>query len=169
MPSNTPLNLRAWIEENRSLLRPPVGNKMVWKDHSFMVMVVGGPNLRKDYHINPTEEFFHQIEGNITLRILEDGKPRDIPIREGEIFLLPANVPHSPQRPEGTVGMVVEHARPEGANDHLAWFCEKCGEPLYDEEFRLVDLGAQLKPVIEKVKADESLRTCKECGVVLEM
>jgi 3-hydroxyanthranilate 3,4-dioxygenase len=169
MRSNTPLNLRAWIEEHRDRLQPPVGNKMVWKDHSFMVMVVGGPNLRKDYHINPTEEFFHQIEGDIILRIREEGKPRDIPIREGEIYLLAANVPHSPQRPEGTVGMVVEHARPQGSDDRLAWFCEDCGEPLHVEEFRLVDLGSQLEPMIEKVRSDVSLRTCGRCGAVLEM
>jgi len=164
-----PLDLRAWIAEHRDLLRPPVGNKMVWKDREFLVMVVGGPNQRKDYHINPTEEFFHQIEGDMVLRIREGGKPRDIPIREGQIFLLPPLVPHSPQRPEGTVGMVVEHVRPAGADDRMAWFCERCGSTLYEESFHLVDLGAQLKPIIEKVKGDPSLRTCAQCGDVLEM
>jgi 3-hydroxyanthranilate 3,4-dioxygenase len=96
-------NLKAWVEENRHLLKPPVGNKMVWQDRDFLVMVVGGPNQRKDFHIEEGEEFFYQIEGDITLRVMEDGKPKDIPIREGEIFLLPAGVPHSPQRPAGTV------------------------------------------------------------------
>jgi 3-hydroxyanthranilate 3,4-dioxygenase len=169
MTTGQPLDLKAWIEEHRHLLQPPVGNKMVWKDREFLVMVVGGPNLRKDYHINPTEEFFHQIQGDMTLRIREGGRPRDIPIREGEIFLLPPRVPHSPQRPAGTVGMVVEHVRPKGANDRMAWFCEGCGEKLHEEEFHLVDLGIQLAPIIEKVKKDESLRTCAKCDRVLQM
>ncbi|UCF69202.1 MAG: 3-hydroxyanthranilate 3,4-dioxygenase [Acidobacteriota bacterium] len=163
-----PYNLKAWIEENRHLLEPPVGNKMVWKDREFLVMVVGGPNRRKDYHVEAGEEFFYQIEGDITLRIIEDGKPRDVSIREGEMFLLPAWVPHSPQRPEGTVGMVIERVRREGEMDHLRWYCEECGEVLHDAEFQLVDLGTQLKPIIENFYGDESLRCCDKCGAVME-
>src|SRR5439155_18036645 len=109
----SPFNLKAWIDENRSLLKPPVGNKMVWKDSEIQVMIVGGPNRRKDYHVDPGEEFFYQIEGDMTLRIMDEGKPRDIPIREGEIFLLPPRVPHSPQRGANTVGMVIERQREE--------------------------------------------------------
>ncbi len=161
-------NLKAWVEENRDLLKPPVGNKMVWQDSEFLVMVVGGPNRRKDFHIEEGEEFFYQIEGDITVRIMDDGKPRDIPIREGEMFLLPAKVPHSPQRPENTVGMVIERVRKEGELDHLRWYCESCGEILHDASFQLVDLGSQLKPVIENFYADESLRTCKHCNAVMQ-
>jgi 3-hydroxyanthranilate 3,4-dioxygenase len=138
----SPYNLKAWIEENRHLLKPPVGNKMVWKDGEFLVMVVGGPNRRKDYHVEDGEEFFLQIEGDITVRVMEDGGPRDITIREGEIFLLPAGVPHSPQRPENTVGM--------------------------DAAFQLEDLATQLKPIIENFFEDESLRTCKSCDAVMQ-
>jgi 3-hydroxyanthranilate 3,4-dioxygenase len=165
MPLSTH-NLKAWVEENRHLLKPPVGNKMVWQDRDFLVMVVGGPNQRKDFHIEEGEEFFYQIEGDITLRVMEDGKPRDIPIREGEIFLLPAGVPHSPQRPAGTVGMVIERRRRESEDDHLRWYCDKCGEILFDSQFHLVDLGKQLKPIIEEFYAREDLRTCKKCGTV---
>jgi 3-hydroxyanthranilate 3,4-dioxygenase len=163
-----PYNLKAWVEENRHLLKPPVGNKMVWQDSEFLVMVVGGPNRRKDYHIEDGEEFFYQIEGDITLRIRENGEPRDIAIKEGEIFLLPARIPHSPQRPENTVGMVVERKRTPGELDHLRWYCEACGEVLHDAAFQLRDLGSQLKPIIEDFYASETLRTCKTCRAVMQ-
>ena len=167
MPAS-PYNLKAWIEENRHLLKPPVGNKMVWKDTEFLVMVVGGPNQRKDFHVEEGEEFFYQIEGDIAVRIIEDGKPREIEIKEGEIFLLPARIPHSPQRPAGTVGMVIERVRKPGELDHLRWYCEGCGDVLHDSAFQLEDLGSQLKPIIENFYADESLRTCKGCGAVMQ-
>ena len=162
-----PINLKAFITENRELLKPPVGNKMVWQNAEFMIMVVGGPNQRKDFHIEDGEEFFYQVEGDITLRIIEDGKVREIPIHEGEMFLLPAGIPHSPQRPASTVGLVIERQRVEGEKDHLRWFCEKCGEVLHDNAFQLQDLGKQLKPIIENFYQDESLRTCGKCGHVM--
>ena len=160
-----PFNLKAWIDENRHLLKPPVGNKMIWND-GFMVMVVGGPNQRTDFHVNPTQELYYQVEGDITLRVREDGQTRDIPIRQGDIFLLPPNVPHSPQRPANTVGLVVEYQRPENANDHMRWFCKECGTVVHDAEFHLVDLGKQLKPILEAYNANPELRTCKACGTV---
>ena len=163
------LNLKDWVNENRGLLKPPVGNKMVWSDGEFLVMVVGGPNQRKDYHIEDGEEFFYQIEGDITVRIKQDGETRDIVIKEGDMFLLPAGIPHSPQRPAGTVGMVIERQRKTGELDHLRWYCENCDEVLYDSSFQLEDLGKQLKPVIENYYADEALRTCKSCGTVMEV
>jgi 3-hydroxyanthranilate 3,4-dioxygenase len=161
-------NLKAWIEEHRHLLKPPVGNKMVWQDTEFLVMIVGGPNARKDYNVEDGEEFFYQIEGDITVKILEDGKPRDIVIREGDVFLLPAGVPHSPQRPAGTVGMVVERMRKPQERDHLRWFCEKCGEVLHDASFHCRDLGTELKPIIENFFDDEAKRTCRKCGTVMQ-
>ncbi len=160
-------SLKTWIDEHRHLLKPPVGNQLVWKNQEFMVMIVGGPNQRKDFHVNPTEEFYYQLEGDITLRILEDGKPRDIPIRQGDVFLLPANIPHSPQRPPNTIGMVVEYKRPEGKKDHMRFYCD-CGTLLHDDSFILVDLGTQLKPVIDKFWASDDLRTCKKCGKKLQ-
>src|SRR5947207_14374407 len=134
-----PFNLQGWVEANRALLKPPVGNKMIYNG-GFMIMVVGGPNQRADFHVNPGEELFYQLEGDIVLRVLENGQRRDIPIRQGEMFLLPANVPHSPQRPANTVGLVVEQARPENANDHMRWFCRNCGAAVHDAEFHCVDL-----------------------------
>jgi len=161
-------SLKTWIDEHRHLLKPPVGNQLVWKNQEFMVMIVGGPNQRKDFHVNPTEEFYHQIEGDIVLKIMQDGKIHDISIRQGDVFLLPANIPHSPQRPANTIGMVVEHKRPEGKKDHMRFYCDSCGGLLHDDSFILVDLGTQLKPVIEKFWADEKLRTCKKCGTKLQ-
>lgn len=163
-----PYNLKTWVEEHRDLLKPPVGNKMVYNDGEFLVMVVGGPNQRKDFHIEDGEEFFYQIEGDIVVRIREGKEVRDIPIREGEMFLLPAGIPHSPQRPAGSVGMVIERVRADHEQDHLRWYCDGCGEVLHDAAFHLEDLGKQLKPVIENYYADESLRTCKSCGEVMQ-
>jgi 3-hydroxyanthranilate 3,4-dioxygenase len=163
-----PHNLKAWIDEHRHLLKPPVGNKMVWQDSEFLVMIVGGPNQRKDYHIEEGEEFFYQIEGDIVVRVIENGKRRDVPIRQGEMFLLPARIPHSPQRPANTVGMVIERRRESGEEDHLRWYCEKCDAVLHDSTFELRDLGTQLKPIIETFWATEALRTCKKCGAVMQ-
>jgi 3-hydroxyanthranilate 3,4-dioxygenase len=168
MSLSLPFNLHTWIAENRHLLKPPVGNKMLYNGH-FMVMVVGGPNQRTDYHVNPGEELFYQVEGDIVLRVIDDGKPRDIPIKQGEMLILPPNVPHSPQRPAGTVGLVIEHARPPAANDHLRWYCKSCGGVVYDQDFPLVDLGKQLKPIIEHFNSNAAVRTCKECGAVFEV
>lgn len=169
MAQRSALNLRQWVEDHREYLKPPVGNRMVWKDSEFLVMVVGGPNQRKDFHVEEGEELFYQLEGDITVRIIENGEKRDIRIREGEIFLLPARVPHSPQRPANTVGLVVERQRRPGELDHLQWYCDSCDHLLYDASFELVDLGKQLKPVIENFYADEKLRTCKDCGTVMSV
>ena len=92
MPLPAPLNLQAWIDEHRHLLKPPVGNKCI-HDGDFIVMVVGGPNQRTDYHWDEGPEWFHQLEGEMVLRIQEDGAVRDIPIRAGETFLLPPRTP----------------------------------------------------------------------------
>jgi 3-hydroxyanthranilate 3,4-dioxygenase len=156
-------NLREWIDANRSLLQPPVGNACIWNSH-FLVMVVGGPNQRSDYHINPGEELFYQVEGDIVLKVMEDGQPRDIPIRAGDIFLLPAKVPHSPQRPAGTVGLVVEQPRAFTESHHLRWYCKECGNTVHDVEFQPVDIGKQIKAALEDFKSQP--RKCTRCGAL---
>ena len=162
-------SLKGWIDQHRDLLKPPVGNKMIWEDQDFIVMIVGGPNSRKDYHINQTEEFFHQLEGDITLGVIVDGERKDIPIREGEVFLLPAGVPHSPQRGPNTVGMVVEKQRPAGVVDHLVWYCEGCDAELHKVEFELKHIATQLKKVMNDFFGeDASLRTCEACGEIMQ-
>ena len=160
-----PLNFRKWIDEHRHLLKPPVGNAQIWEgDRDFMVTVVGGPNARTDYHINEGEEFFYQVEGDITLRILKHGKPHDIPIREGEIFLLPPHTPHSPQRPPNTVGMVLERRRLPDEKDTFLWICDRCQSELYRESFHLTDLVKQLPPVFSRYWGNPENTTCKKCG-----
>ena len=169
MPSlySEPFNFLRWIEENRALLKPPVGNKQVWQDTDFIVTVVGGPNLRTDYHDDPMEEFFYQLHGNMTLRILDDGRPRDIPIREGDIFLLPPHVRHSPQRPiPGSVGLVIERQRPEGVIDAFEWYCPKCDALIHRVELRLKNIVTDLPPLFSAFYADERRRTCRTCGTI---
>lgn len=166
MLPSMPINFKQWIEDNRHQLKPPVGNKCVWEDEDFIVMVVGGPNTRSDYHYDEGPEFFYQVEGDMLLKIMEDGKPRDIPIKEGEIFLLPPKVPHSPQRYENTVGLVVERKRFADEQDGLLWFCEKCNNLLYEEYFHLENIETQFPPVFERFYASEDARTCGKCGHV---
>lgn len=166
MLPSMPINFKDWIEENRHLLKPPVGNKCVWEDQDFIVMVVGGPNTRSDYHYDEGPEFFYQVEGDMVLKIMENGEPRDIPIKEGEIFLLPPKIPHSPQRFANTVGLVVERKRLEHEQDGLIWYCEKCNNKLYEEYFHLENIETQFPPVFERFYASEEARTCGECGHV---
>lgn len=163
-PFLPPFNFKKWIDENRASLKPPVGNRLVYEDTEFMIMVVGGPNARKDFHVNRSEEFFYQIEGDINVRSIVNGEIVDIPIKEGDIFLLPGDVPHSPQRPANTVGLVVERKRREGELDGFQWYCEKCGSKLYEEFFKLQNIVTQLPPLFERFYSNSALCTCKKCG-----
>lgn len=162
-------NFKQWIDDHRHLLKPPVGNKMVFEEtDDFIVMVVGGPNARKDFHYNEGEEFFYQLEGDITLKVMDGNKVVDIPIRQGDIYLLPPKVPHSPQRPANTVGLVIERKRNAGEKDGFQWYCENCGGKLYDEYFKLENIVTQLPPIMERFYQNEENRTCKNCGAVME-
>jgi 3-hydroxyanthranilate 3,4-dioxygenase len=170
MAIRKPFNLKKWIEDNRHLLKPPVGNQQVYKGNDdYIVMVVGGPNGRKDYHWEEGEELFYQLEGDMHVKIInEEGNPQRIDIREGEMFLLPPRIPHSPQRPENTVGIVIERYRREGENDKLMWFCENCNHKLHEASFPLTDIVAELPVVIKGFMDSEELRTCNNCGTVME-
>lgn len=158
-----PINLQAWIEEHRNLLKPPVGNKCIYDD-DFIVMVVGGPNQRTDYHWDEGAEWFYQLEGEMVLRIQEDGKARDIPLKAGEIFYLPPRVPHSPQRMPGSVGLVIERKRLPHELDGLMWFCENCNHKLYEEFFPLDNIETDFHAVFDRFYSSRELRTCKACG-----
>jgi 3-hydroxyanthranilate 3,4-dioxygenase len=162
-----PFNFQKWIEENRQYLKPPVGNKCM-VDGDFIVMVVGGPNARKDYHYDEGPEFFFQVEGDITVKIIDDGKPKDIHIKQGEMFYLPPRIPHSPQRPANTIGLVIERKRNEGELDGFQWYCENCGNKLHEEFLQLEDIVKQLPPIFEKFWNNKDFRTCKKCGTVME-
>jgi 3-hydroxyanthranilate 3,4-dioxygenase len=160
-----PINFHRWIEDNRHLLKPPVGNKCVY-DEDFIVMVVGGPNERTDYHYDEGPEFFYQIEGTMILKLMEESGPRDVCISEGEIFYLPPRVPHSPQRLENTVGLVIERKRLPDEQDGLMWFCPNCNHKLYEEYFALESIETQFPPVINRFKSSEQNRTCTQCGTI---
>ena len=168
MSVTRPFSLKKWIDENRHLLKPPVGNKQIYMDADFIIMVVGGPNSRKDYHYNESEEFFYQLEGDVVVQIQEDGKAVNVPIKEGDIFLLPPKVPHNPKRPSNTIGLVIERRRRDTEKDGLLWFCEKCNHKLYEEYFSLTDITTQFQTVFEKFYNNKDLRTCKQCGTVME-
>jgi len=167
MAVSAPFNLKKWIDEHRDLLKPPVGNQCIYKDaENFIVMVVGGPNSRKDYHYNESEELYYQVEGDIVLKIIDDGVAKDIPISEGDMFLLPPKTPHSPQRGPNTVGLVIEKVR-ETEKDGFLWYCENCGNKLYEEYKVITDIVTQLPPVMEGFYKDEHKRTCSKCGAVM--
>jgi 3-hydroxyanthranilate 3,4-dioxygenase len=158
-----PFPLATWVENNRERLQPPVCNKLIFEDAEFIVMAVGGPNSRQDYHVDPGEEFFYQLEGDMLLKTVQDGSFVDIPIREGEVFLLPPEVPHSPQRFAGTVGLVIERPRLPAEQDGFVWFCEACGGLLYEEYFHLEDIETQLPPVFDRFYSDPQNRLCERC------
>jgi 3-hydroxyanthranilate 3,4-dioxygenase len=170
MNFKSPFNLQKWISENRHLLKPPVGNKNLYTEAGdYIVMVVGGPNARKDYHYNETEELFYQLEGEINVRIQWEGKAVDVPIGAGEMFLLPAKVPHSPMRSEGSIGLVIERVRKGGDfNDGLLWFCEKCNHKLHETYFPLHDIEKDFLPHFRHFYGSESLRICGNCGHRME-
>lgn len=168
MPTLKPLNLKQWIDANRHLLRPPVGNKVIYRDGEFIVMVVGGPNTRKDFHVDPAEELFYQLEGEMMLRVVKDARIVDLPLRAGDMLLLPALVPHSPQRFPDSIGLVVERRRRPGELDGLQWYCERCHHLLYQEFLALTDIEQQFPPVFNRFFNSLPLRTCKHCHAVME-
>ena len=160
---NPAFNLNQWVEQNRHLLKPPVGNKCI-VDSDYIIMIVGGPNERTDFHYEDGPEFFYQLEGEMVLKIQENGKVRDIPISAGEMFYLPPHVPHSPQRSANSVGLVIERKRLTSENDALMWFCEACNAKLYEEFFHLTDIENQFHAVFEGFYCSTERRTCKNCG-----
>ncbi len=171
MAIQRPFNLQKWIDENRDLLKPPVGNKNLYVESGdYIVMIVGGPNARKDYHYNETEELFFQLEGDVMVTVQEDGKAVKVPIKEGEMFLLPPKTPHSPGRGENTVGLVIERVRKgTGMKDGLLWFCDNCNHKLHETYFELTDIENDFQPRFKEFYASEDLRTCKKCDTVMEV
>ncbi len=160
-----PIAFGPWIDAHRHMLRPPVGNAQVWPDREFMVTVVGGPNARSDFHINEGEEFFYQLEGEVTIVTLQHGKRVPVALKAGEIFLLPPNVPHSPQRPANTVGLVLERRRLPHEIDQFLWICDRCDAELHREQMHLTDIVTQLPPAFDRYWSSPDT-TCKACGHV---
>ena len=162
-----PIDLQKWINAHRDLLKPPVGNKCI-VDGELIVMIVGGPNARSDYHWDEGPEFFYQIEGEMLLKVQDDGRAVDIPIRAGELFYLPPRVPHSPQRMAGGIGLVIERKRLAHEKDGLLWYCERCNHKLYEEFFELGSIEQDFPPVFERYYRSLAARTCSACGHVNE-
>lgn len=163
-----PVSFPGWIEENRHLLKPPVGNKEMFPGGSdFIVMVVGGPNRRTDYHVDPYEEFFYQIKGTMRVDVMTPDGPRSVSIGEGQMWMLPGGVPHSPQRPEaGSIGLVVERKREEGTLERFQWYCSSCGGLVHEVELQVRDIVKDLPPVFQAFYDDETARTCGRCGAL---
>jgi len=168
MSASLPFNLFRWIDAHRAQLKPPVGNKLLFEDGEFIIMAVGGPNQRKDFHHDPGAEFFFQIEGDMLLRTLVEGRRQDVPIRAGEVYLLPAQVPHSPQRPAGSVGIVIERRRAPDERDGFSWYCENCGLCLYLERVAVRDIETELPAIFSRFYSSLEHRTCRVCGTIMQ-
>tara|TARA_B100000902_G_scaffold40126_1_gene47709 strand:+ start:39096 stop:39629 length:534 start_codon:yes stop_codon:yes gene_type:complete len=170
MKIKQPFNLQQWIDDNRHLLKPPVGNKNLYiESGDYIVMIVAGPNARKDYHYNETEELFYQLEGDIIVKTQQDGKMVSYEIKEGEMFLLPPTIPHSPVRPENSIGLVIERKRSDKHKDGLMWFSDTANELLYEEYFQLTNVEKDFFPVFKRFYSDEKLRTCPKTGEIMEV
>jgi 3-hydroxyanthranilate 3,4-dioxygenase len=163
-----PINLMKFIEENKDQLKPPVNNKLVWKDAELMVMLLGGPNKRRDFHVDPSEEIFYQLKGSCYVEVINsEGKREVVEVKEGEMFLLPANVPHSPHRVADTIGLVIERNRAEGELEDFVWFCDSCDQQMHKVTIQLTNIEVQVKEAIAAFNGSLDLRTCKHCGHVM--
>ncbi|MSR18354.1 MAG: 3-hydroxyanthranilate 3,4-dioxygenase [Phycisphaerales bacterium] len=158
------LNLTQWITANRHLMTPPVANKYLYSGADFFAMIVCGPNTRNDFHQTDSEEFLYQIKGDIVVRLREAGGLRDVVVREGETFFIPPNVPHSPQRTAGTIGLVIERRRPATEREHIIFYCPKCSELVHDKSFACKDIVKHFTQAMEDFWADSKLSTCPKCG-----
>lgn len=169
MAIQAPFNLNKWIEENRDLLKPPVGNKNLYvSSGDYIVMIVAGPNARKDYHYNETEELFYQLEGNITVFVQEEGIKKEMHLSAGDMFLLPAKTPHSPVREASSIGLVIERKRAgQEIPDGLLWFCDNCNHKLYEVYFELQDIETDFLTHFNHFYNSLELRTCDKCGTVM--
>jgi 3-hydroxyanthranilate 3,4-dioxygenase len=166
-PTLKPFDFPAWIDSNEHLLKPPLGSKLVFEEADMIVMAIGGPNSRVDFHDDPVEELFYQLRGDMVLKIADGGEIYDVRINEGEVFMLPGRVRHSPQRPvPGSVGLVVESPRVDGMLDGFEWFCFECKNLVHRIEVAVVDIVADLPPLYEAFYADEAARTCDNCGAL---
>ncbi|MFI5706451.1 3-hydroxyanthranilate 3,4-dioxygenase [Kribbella sp. NPDC051620] len=161
------VNFEAWVAENESRLKPPVNNQAIFTGDDFIVQVVGGPNERTDFHVDPYEEWFYQLKGDMHVNVMTGDGPKTVHIREGQTWLLPGNLPHSPQRPNaGSLGLVIERIREEGTLEKFQWYCENCNHLVHEVELQVRDIVADLPPVFTEFYSDENARTCGNCGTL---
>ncbi|MBC6975047.1 3-hydroxyanthranilate 3,4-dioxygenase [Bacillus sp. Xin] len=161
-------NLLKWIDENKELLKPPVNNKVIWQDSEFIAMILGGPNRRRDFHVDPSDEFFYQIKGECYVEcITEEGKREVVTVKEGDVFMLPAMVPHSPHRVADTYGLVIERKRNQGELEDFVWFCDECNHEMHRVRVQLSDIEKQVKEAIHSFNSNKEIRACKNCGHIM--
>ncbi len=161
-------HLKRWVDKNKDYFNPPLRtNKLLVKHKDFLVMILRGPNSRLDFHIEPGDEFFYQLEGDMELHLKPEGERREVVrIREGEIFLCPGGLAHSPRRPENSWGLVIERQRRTEEKEEFAWFCERCDALVLSRTVNQGDIPAQVKAVYQEFNDNENLRTCRGCGYV---
>jgi len=155
-----------WVEQNRHAFEPPVGNKVIWEDSQFTAMVIRGPNARRDFHVDPSDEMFFMLKGDMVVEYIQDGRRRTQVVREGGLLLVPAFTPHSPHRPPETWGLVVEVKRKPEQVESLLWFCDRCDAQLHEVTMHVADIERELKAAIEAFDGALALRTCRTCGYV---
>jgi 3-hydroxyanthranilate 3,4-dioxygenase len=161
------VDFQNWIEANRGELKPPVGNKQLFPTgDDFITMVVGGPNQRTDFHVDPYEEIFYQVKGDIHVDVMTADGPRRVDIREGEMWVLPRELPHSPQRSAGSIGLVIERVREEGTRERFRWYCGECDAVVHEVDVQVRDIVTDLPPLFEAFYASEEARTCPACGAL---
>ncbi len=168
-PSLKAFNFHKWIDENEERLKPPVNNQLLHEDSGMIVMIVGGPNTRVDFHDDPVEEWFFQVRGDMMLKIADNGI-HDVPIREGEVFMLPPHTIHAPQRPQaGSIGIVVEAPRMFGMKEGFEWYCFECESRVHRIEVALPDASGivtALPGIYDAFHDDEQARKCPQCGAL---
>src|SRR5690242_919065 len=160
-------NLQQWIDDNRAAFSGPVANKEVFPQSEFIFQIIRGPNARSDFHVDPGDEIFYQLQGTIRVDVIEDGKRRQNVLHQGDVLLVPAGVPHSPLRPAGSWGLVVERKRRPVELDGILWFCDQCDAKLYERNFSCQNIETEIRAAIDEFFAGEEHRTCKACGRVL--
>jgi 3-hydroxyanthranilate 3,4-dioxygenase len=159
-------DLWKWIDAHREAFEPPVGNKVVWEDSQFTAMVVRGPNARRDFHVDPSDEIFYMLRGDMVLEYIDGGARRTQVIREGELMLVPARTPHAPHRPADTWGLVVEIKRTPEEQESLRWYCDRCDALIHEVTMHVADIERELARAIDAFDANIGLRTCRACGYV---
>jgi 3-hydroxyanthranilate 3,4-dioxygenase len=162
------IDFTAWVAEHEHLLKPPVNNKQLWEPMGdFIVQVVGGPNQRTDFHVDPYEEWFYQVRGAMHVNLMTEDGPQRVDIGEGRMWMLPRGVPHSPQRPDpDSIGIVIERIREEGTEEEFRWYCPSCSALVHAARMQVRDIVADLPPVFSAFYADAAARTCPSCGSV---
>lgn len=163
-----PFNLNRWIATRMAGDQGTVGNKEVFRQSDFIFQIIKGPNRRNDYHMDPYDEIFYQLEGTAFV-VYRDAEDREqvATLRAGDVLLIAAFTPHSPRRPPDSIGLVVERPRAAHELDGLRWYCEGCGRRLEDLWLPCQDIEVQLKQALDAFNTDLARRTCKHCGAVL--